>query len=194
MSQHPLLSAAVLNGTHVQFLEQLSDTEFWQYAEQLAKTPSMPAAQVDEYLECACVEGRVILPLASICEVLAAPRHYVQLPASPTWMLGVTTWKGEAVAVIDLGALLTQQPAQDHVDQVLLITHCENTTLAFTVTLSRTYPTIPVEYIQPFIPPEASSTNGLSEAIQGIYAGALVLNMASITTLIIHQLQFTAYE
>ncbi len=36
MNEHPTVSAAYLDETHLQHLEQLSDEEFWDYAHKLA--------------------------------------------------------------------------------------------------------------------------------------------------------------
>jgi chemotaxis signal transduction protein len=106
MNEHPTASETYyLDTTHLQNLEQLPDEEFWDYARQRAQ--QVPAAQPEEYLECALSKGCCLIPLAALKEVVLPPHRLAMLPATPEWMPGVVAWRGEVIAVIDLSMHLS---------------------------------------------------------------------------------------
>jgi chemotaxis signal transduction protein len=98
-------------------LEQLSDEEFWSYANELAllaPTDAGTEAETlpEEYLRCQLCSGDYLIPLTALQEVLLPPQDvreaypYALLPTIPVWMAGVFAWRGETIAVIDLDAYL----------------------------------------------------------------------------------------
>ncbi len=98
-------------------LEQLSDEEFWSYANELAllaPTDAGTEAETlpEEYLRCQLCSGDYLIPLTALQEVLLPPQDvreaypYALLPTIPAWMVGVFAWRGETIAVIDLDAYL----------------------------------------------------------------------------------------
>ena len=110
--------AAPLAAARISELTQLSDEAFLDYARRLAgttlPTPPVTSAAVPDtyepaaaYLECVLDEHRCLLPLAGLAEIMLPPRSYTFLPNMPPWMLGLTAWRGEPVAVIDLEGYLT---------------------------------------------------------------------------------------
>ncbi|MBE3559935.1 MAG: chemotaxis protein CheW [Ktedonobacteraceae bacterium] len=110
------------------FLEQLSDEDFWQYAESQARHFSMPERQAEEYLVCDIGKGYCALPLADLYEVRQPPQRFTQLPAMPAWMTGVTIWRDTIIAVVDLRAYLTNSSTNRRVspapgESMLLITY-----------------------------------------------------------------------
>lgn len=191
MSQRPSLppSTAILHGAHAHYLEQLSQQEFWDYAQQLVQTTPTSVVQTEEYLECTLEQGSGIIPFAVLRTVLPKVRRFTRLPASPQWMLGVTAWKNETIAVVDLAAYLAQTRAQVRTDHVLLIVQQADITIGFTVHVRGTHADIPIESIQPLTDEEQIRTG----AFKGIYAGAFCLNIPTILTSIVHQLK-KAYE
>ncbi len=195
MSQRPvLLPTTTLNGTQAHYLEQISDQEFWQHAEKLANVQFVSSVKSEEYLECELTLGRVIIPLAALQEITPAVHHLAQLPASPLWLSGITAWRGQTIAVIDLIAYFAKKHAQMYNDQVLLIAQAADITLGLTVTIRGTHTTILDEHIQPFDATTLAKTDPLVEIIQGIYAGAFILDMPTLLTTMVQRLQVKSYE
>jgi chemotaxis signal transduction protein len=195
MSQRLDLSpTTLLNSTQAHFLEQISDQEFWQHARKLAQMPFIPTIKTEEYLECELLPDRAIIPLTALLEVTPVALHLAQLPASPFWMLGITAWRGQAIAVIDLAAYFSQERIQSPRDQVLLIAHAAGITIGLTVTMRGTHTSIPADHIQAFNPATVAKANTLVEVIQGTYAGAFILNIPNLLTTLVQSLQVKSYE
>lgn len=101
---------------HAHLLAQLSDTEFWSHAADMAQQVSVAtqkrrnADSVDDFLLCELEQGWCLLPLASLHEVIVAPTHFTRLPMSPPWVLGLMAWRNEAIAVIHLTEYLLLPP------------------------------------------------------------------------------------
>ena len=93
-----------------QSLELISEEEFWNYARERAKSISSNLTTEEvhprQYLECKLSCGGFLIPLRALSEVSQAPHHYALLPNIPAWMLGITLWRGQVIAVIDLNAYL----------------------------------------------------------------------------------------
>jgi chemotaxis signal transduction protein len=109
----PFLVPSVLYGQdHVQFLEQLTDEAFWEFAATCARHPSSRQMQTEEYVICR-IGGSVecLIALAELHAVVPSPSRFSLLPAAPAWMLGITAWTDKLLAVVDLGAYLTQSSA-----------------------------------------------------------------------------------
>jgi chemotaxis signal transduction protein len=195
MSQRPGLSpTTILNSNQAHFLEQISDQAFWQHAEKLAQAPFFLPTQAEEYIECELIQERVIIPLANLQEVMPAAQHLAQLPTSPFWMSGITAWRGQAIAVIDLAAYFSQQRIQTHRDQVLLIAQDSDITLGLSVSMRGMHTSIPVEHIQLFDPATVAKTDTFVEVIQGSYAGIFILNIPNLLTSLVQRLQVKFYE
>lgn len=100
-----------LDAFPAQRLGNMSEEEFWAFAREQAGgdlvSPSPQNAQTGQYLECVLRQGTCLLPLAAIEEVLPSPARYTLLPAMPRWMPGLTAWRGEVMAVINLEAYLS---------------------------------------------------------------------------------------
>ena len=90
--------------TQLPFLEQLSDREFWDYAQSLANQKHAPPASGEEALECQTEQGRYLLPLRALREIVAPPHKLTFLPQCPSWMLGITAWRGHIIPVVDLAS------------------------------------------------------------------------------------------
>jgi chemotaxis signal transduction protein len=195
MSQRPaLLPTTILNSTQAHYLEQISDQEFWRHAEELANVQFVSPEKSEEYLECELMPGRAIIPLASLQEVIPAVNHLAKLPASPLWLAGITAWRGQAIAVVDLIAYFAQKRAQMYNNQVLLIAQAANITLGLAVTIRGTHTTILDEQIQPFDPTTLANIDPLVEIIRGTYAGAFILDMPTLLTTMVQHLQVKSYE
>jgi len=81
-------------------------------------------AQDPPLLVCKLSRGYCLVPLTTLFEVVRPPQGitcppdrdgetcpYTLLPAVPQWMVGLTVWHGETIAVIDLDAYLTGHTA-----------------------------------------------------------------------------------
>ncbi|GAC1431558.1 MAG: hypothetical protein PVS3B3_14700 [Ktedonobacteraceae bacterium] len=130
---------------YAEYLEQLSDTEFWNHAYEKAHMPRSPhalqalatvAIVPDHMLTCITCELRTaqcILPLTIIREILPVSQRLTLLPDMPFWMLGILSWRGETIATIDLCSYLTKScssPLQKH---AFLIVQHEHLSLALCV-------------------------------------------------------------
>ncbi|GER87953.1 hypothetical protein KDW_21150 [Dictyobacter vulcani] len=188
MSEHPVLPATVLSHSHADYLEQLSNQEFWQHAKQLANTPLVPTAKAKEYLECELDNGSALIPLEVLREVLPATHAFAQLPQSPPWMIGLTVWRGEAIAVVDLAAYFTQQPVRNHKERILFIVQTAEDTLGLAVTIKNMQTSIPIEYIQSMSPVRNEERITPQDTVQGMYAGVPILNIPIILSSIVRKL------
>ncbi|GCE18911.1 chemotaxis protein CheW [Dictyobacter kobayashii] len=193
MSQHPVLPSTTLRGAHAHYLEQLSDQDFWKYAEQLAQTPPVATTQTEEYLECDFESGLALLPLTTLREVLPAARYLAQLPTSPHWMLGITAWRGESIAVIDLATYLTQQPAYPTGHSVLLIAQLADVTLGLSATIRNMNMVLIDEQEQASQPAHEERWQPPRSFVLDTYAGVPILHIPNIVTAIVQQLR-VSYE
>ena len=192
MSEYDILTNALTDQSHVLFLEGLSDQDFWRYATELASATPTAKLEIGQYLECELEQKRCILPLAALREVVPPPHQITLLPSIPAWMPGITAWRGETIATVDLDAYLTQCPTRLRSDYVLLIIQQDEITLGLFVAAVRSIPTLDPGQ---FCPPEQAIARypHLSVvAILGIYADALVLDTRIILTDMVQRIRETA--
>ena len=199
MNQRPVLPAVLLKSTQAQYLAKLDNQQFWRYAQELAQptsTQTEPTTQQEEFLECASgiADGRVILSLASLHEVLPAAPHLTRLPAAPPWMSGLMAWHGEAIAVVDLAAYLSQdQPHHQEVSlsykpNLLLIAQEADIILGLAVMATGPIPTLTKDQIQPLDTTTTEAMQHYAHCIQGMYAGTAILHMPTILTTMVQHL------
>ncbi|HTK07702.1 MAG TPA: chemotaxis protein CheW [Ktedonobacteraceae bacterium] len=128
MSEQPVFTLSTSSSDYAQFLAQMDDSAFWEYAGILAQENAPSPSPLDPgLLLCTLEDVSCLLPLQHLREILSAPRHYTLLPMTPSWMLGLIDWRGEAIPVLDLSAYLLQHPARSRADDTLLVTehdHC----------------------------------------------------------------------
>lgn len=181
MNEHPILPSmhsVFSNGEHPQSLAQLSDEDFWRHAREMAHLfPSPPVAH--EYLKCALAEGSCVLPFAALREVVPLPRHVTWLPSSPAWMLGLTSWRGEPIAVLDLSAYFSRSHAQLAPNASLLIAQNDYVTLGFSVVVCSSIPSPQTAAVQSLEPSSTRHTS-LPSGIIGLYEDAFVLDIPSL--------------
>ena len=127
---------------YAEYLEQLSDTDFWNHAfEKSGMGRSIRAAQAlatiapqpDETLICELRAAHCVLPLSLVREILPTPQHITLLPDVPPWMLGILSWRGETMAAIDLCACLSKSTTLPLQNRVTLIAQHEQIRLALCV-------------------------------------------------------------
>jgi chemotaxis signal transduction protein len=174
--------------TQVAFLEQLSDQEFWNYAQSLASQQNAPPTKSEEALECQTEQGHYLLPLQALREVISAPHKLTLLPLCPAWMLGITAWRGHVVPVVDLASYFivhqmsaldttsTTQRAYPLANSVLLILDDANSLLGIQVAVIGS--TITLEQRQLVSPEQAPSwyPRRLLTMLLGVYNGSVILN------------------
>jgi chemotaxis signal transduction protein len=182
-----------LNASYAHFLEHLSDDEFWKLAAEAAGAVPVAPARADNYLVCGLRQGPCMLSLAHLREVVSPPYQFTRLPASPRWMLGITAWRGEMIAVIDLEAFLLDKnalPLADRLDGILLIASDQDIALGLLVSSVASTITLDIAWLALQEPVAAHNKTSLRvKAIKGIYDGqhgysehvdALVLDIPAI--------------
>ncbi len=181
MSEHSIPpSPGFFSDEHFQSLAQLSDEDFWRYARELAHlSPSTLSAH--GYLKCTFSESSYVLPLADLCEVVVPPRHFTLLPSSPLWMLGLTSWHGESIAVLDLSAYFSHSPAQLDPNASLLIARNGYITLGLSAVVLSSIPPLEADSVQPLESASLKYTSPPSGII-GVYEDAFVLDIPSLLT------------
>ncbi len=172
-----------LSPSHGQYVEQLSDQDFWSYAARLASASPAATNPVAEFLACGLGEGQCIFPLVSLREVVPPPHHVTLLPATPSWMLGITSWHGETIAVIDLFAYLTRQVARMRTDHTLLVVQNDEVAIGLFVEALGSLTTLradhldPPEYAGRVFPHLARLPVGV---VSGVYRDALLLHIPAV--------------
>jgi len=190
MSERPVppsLLSSFFNGEHSQNLAQLSDEEFWRYAQELAQLTPSPTPPPRAYLKCALDKGYCVLPLTALREVVTAPRYLTTLPASPRWMLGITAWRGEPIAVLDLTAYFSQSRATLRPDALLLIATNDYATIGLLAAVVSSIPSLEADAVLPL---EQTSTDqsSLPSGIIGLYEDAFVLDVPSFVATIVQHI------
>src|SRR5690348_18371329 len=99
-----------LRQEHVQFLKQLSEKEFWDYAAACTHTtPAVPDEEPsDAYIVCDLGSLGCVLPLADLRAIVPSPTCFSLLPDTPGWMPGLAAWSSTILATVDLRAYLLQ--------------------------------------------------------------------------------------
>lgn len=130
---------------YAEYLEQLSDIEFWNHAYEKAYMPrsthafhalATVATPPDDTLTCITCELRTahcLLPLTYVREILPVAQHITRIPTMPSWMLGILSWRGETMAVIDLCSYLTKTSSTPLQKCVFLVIQHEHRSLALCV-------------------------------------------------------------
>ena len=192
MSEYDILATALTDQSHVVFLEGLSDQGFWRYATELASATPTTKLEIGQYLECELEQKRCILPLVVLREVVPPPHQITLLPSIPAWMPGITAWRGETIATVDLDAYLTQCPARLCSDSILLVIQQDEITLGLLVAAVRSIPALDLE--QNFPPEQAivEYAHLSVGAILGIYDDALVLDIGGILADVVQRIKETA--
>ena len=171
---------SVSPNAYAQYLEQLSDTEFWNHAFEKAHMPRSTHASLatvaptpDDTLTCITCElrtARCVLPLTFIREILPATQQITLLPDVPPWMLGILSWRGKTVATIDLCAYLTKSNPSPLRKHAFLIIQHEHVSLALCVLSIISATTIVnVNQIIPFTPPPITAESPPPAGIVGIW-------------------------
>jgi chemotaxis signal transduction protein len=152
MDIHPLSAFITDSSPYTQFPEQLSNEEFWNLATQRAHSAPTIQAGANELLLCTLGHGYCILPLKMLSEILTPPHYFSLFPLPPVWMPGVSAWRGEVIAVIDMDAYLFFNPPAspgEHEEGMLLVTQHNDLKLGLFVS---SVETIVGTYNEEFIP------------------------------------------
>lgn len=162
-AHRPVPGVASLAARHI---EQLSDEEFWELARQRASMPSEIPAH-EEYLECSLARGICLIPLKYLAEAASPPHRLAMLPVTPRWMSGISVWRGEVIAVIDLHMYLFAgtEPVSPS-EGMLLAISLEETTLGFLVPTIGMTRMISAEQV---VPPAQSSSLPPPHLVYGVY-------------------------
>lgn len=180
---------------HASYLDQLSDSEFWSHAVEMANSLSAithnrnSEDSANDYLLCELAQGCCLLPLASLYEVIVAPAHFTYLPVTPSWMLGLMAWRDEAIAVVDLAAYLLSPSSQLPLSPTASPQPLFENTRIVIVSYETIFLGLQVSLIDrgtalPFINEEITLATlervQYHEVIADMYQGALILNMEAL--------------
>lgn len=200
MNEHLALTFVSLSRSQAQVFEQLSDEDFWHYAKEAAIPPHPLPHLADEYLVCKLGTRYCMLPLTALVEVIPSPHQLTLLPSAPHWMLGLTTWKSEVIAEIDLEAYLwsgveptnkitASTPIQRPPADILLVVQAHCVTIGLVVTAANTTVRFDAEYIVPFELAPDWCLELSPEAIRGVLDDVLVLNVPAIFDNVVQQIK-----
>lgn len=185
------------------FLEKLTDQQFWDYAQSLATQKSAPLVTGAEALECQTEQGHYLLPIRVLREVVAIPYKVTLLPLSPSWMLGLTAWRGHVIPVVDLASYLiphpthkpdATQPIYPPSNPILLILDEANVLLGLQVASVGSI--ITLEQAQLASPAEAPLwyPRHLLTTLLGVYGESVLLNPQTLINQIIYQMNVSAAD
>jgi chemotaxis signal transduction protein len=181
-----------------QFLEQLTDEEFWQRARMEAAqaatllSPSESAA-LHQYLECEVQRGTCFVPLRAIEAVIPAPSPLARLPFAPPWMQGVQAWRGEIVAVVDLDHYLSGLETSASRGMLLIARHPECTIGLHISGVGLTTPIEPAQ-LEPPTGPSPLYSPARAAMVQGVYNGCPVLDIVTLLADMTLQIEMAAHH
>jgi len=182
----------------IHFLEQLSDQEFWDYAQSLAAQQCAPLTTDEEALECQTEQGRCLFPLRALREVVAPPHKLTLFPLCPPWMSGLAAWRGHVVPVIDLASyfvahkqneLEAAQYVYPPANSMLLILDEANVLFGLQIGLVESIITLEQTQLAP--PKEAPAwyPRPLLTLLLGVYDGSVLLNPQVLIERILRQIK-----
>ncbi len=175
-------------------LERLSDEEFWRFARERAQSAPgrspLDDARPEQYLECLLLQGRCLLPLSAIDEVMVSPPSYTLLPAMPRWMPGLAAWRGEIMAVVHLEAYLAGGETTMNGGMLLITRHPELNVALYVPALGRTL-TLAGNALIPIT--DAPELAGAS-IIAGVIEDIPVLDIFALLTDIVQQVEAEAWH
>jgi chemotaxis signal transduction protein len=154
----------------VQFLKQLSEKDFWGYAEQAAcAQTSADHEPSDAYLVCDLGALGCVLPLADLQAVVPSPMRFSLLPDTPGWMLGLAAWSNTILAVVDLRAYLVQgTPVSVCSSTMLLVAQHEDLFFGLLTPVTGTMPDLVSVHWQSLAQVETNYNFACPAAIKGI--------------------------
>ncbi len=170
---------------YAEYLERLTNTEFWNHAYERAHVPrsthsshalASMAAPPDDTLTCITCElraARCALPLTLIREILPPSQHITRLPDVPPWMLGIFSWRSETIAAIDLCSYLTKSNSLPLHKRVFLVVQHEHTSLALCVLSIGSFATdVNVQQVTPFSHSSMTEGDELPIGVAGVWEHA----------------------
>ncbi len=163
---------------YAEYLEQLSNDEFWDHAKSLASRSAHPMQDYtsvtsfsDSTLTCVTCSLRegasCLLPFTVIREILPVSQYITRLPDVPPWMIGILSWRGETIAAIDLCAYIKREVLPSLQERMTLIVQHEGISLAFCVLAINEIPTI-VDAAQIMTFPPSYTTDSEEVSLQGV--------------------------
>jgi len=194
MDEQAALTPVSLSRSQAHLLERLNDEEFWRYATEMAATSSTIQHQVESYLLCDLGKRRCIFPPGLAGEIVPPPHQLTLLPATPPWMPGLTVWRDEIIALVDLRAYLwndgdinsTSPTVQE---DLLLVVQFHDLILGLLVTAVATTMSYDEGHMVPFELAPDWCSELRSGTIRGILDDALVLDIPFIFNDIVQQVK-----
>ncbi|MGH2479728.1 MAG: chemotaxis protein CheW, partial [Ktedonobacteraceae bacterium] len=168
-----------LPGVTIQELEQMNDTEFWNYARQRARTIPELSSHA-EYIECKLSTHACLITFHDLAEVLPPPHRLARLPGMPAWMAGIMAWRGETIAVVNLDLYLLNSLYNDTswtAYGMLLVASQADLVMGLLVPALGFTSTIELEQIAPASSLDAFALAHDSPFVTGVYADLPILTI-----------------
>ncbi|MBO0778621.1 MAG: chemotaxis protein CheW [Ktedonobacteraceae bacterium] len=157
---------------HAQFLDALSEEEFWNYAADMARYFPVVPDRLDEYLICNLGKGCCVLPLVAISEVLPAPPRCAALPSMPPWMQGLVMWRENVIAVVDFVAYFSNEAANfQRASSMLLVVRHADIILGLLLPLLEARTNLDMDRLRPIEHYGDRYTPPCNRAIKGVLEG-----------------------
>ncbi len=179
-------------------LEQMTDEEFWEYANSRAAEASTNVSSSatvvsHQYLQCEVQRGTCFVPLHLIEEVVPAPHSLTHLPFTPDWMPGLFSWRGEIVAVVNLEAYLSEREDDAFASGgVALIVRHPECIIGLRLAAVGLTTTITVEQLTPASTLSPFYIPARVDVIKGIFHGSPVLDIEALLNDVTRQLGMAA--
>jgi chemotaxis signal transduction protein len=183
MSEHPAFTSTINSSDYAQFLAQMDDAAFWEYAVSASHSLSaLSLPQTTDLLLCTLQNFSCLLPLMHLREILSSPLHFTSLPKQPIWMLGLMAWCGETIPILDLSAYLMQQPSRNRANDTLLITEYAQCTVGWLVSSVEAIPASLLEADAPTQHQAVWYTNLPAGIVIEAYANLPLLDLSMLIT------------
>jgi purine-binding chemotaxis protein CheW len=177
--------------SQIPLLEQMNDQEFWDYAQSLATQQNAPPTSSEDALECQTEQGRYLLPLRALREVVSPPHKLTLLPLCPPWMLGITAWRGHIIPVVDLASYFTTHQTNEldttqhtHPSSNSMLLILDDTNARLGIQLAAVGSIITLEQRQLASAEQVPSwyPQHLITTLLGVYNGSVILNPPALIT------------
>lgn len=181
-----------------QFLEQMTDEEFWQRARMEAAQAAMllspsESATLHQYLECELQRGTCFVPLRVIEAVIPASSPLARLPFAPPWLQGVQAWRGEIIAVVDLDHFLSGIETSASGGMLLVARHPE-CAIGLRVSGVGLTTSIEPEQLEPPTNPSPLYSPARAAMVQAMYNGCPVLDIVALLADVTLQIEMAAHH
>lgn len=195
--EHKLVDTSISAPAFSPFdLEQISDEAFWELVRQRTFTQSETSSL--QCLECKLQSGNYLIAIDTLLEVVLSPQRLTFLPGMPSWMAGITAWRGETIAVVYLDAYLLpeqQHPYTKEKNGILLVAGRMDQMIGLLIPAYGSTSTVELEKIMSFPSKDNSLSSDQRDLIYtGTYADLPVINLHNLLASLVQQIGMANYH